>query len=252
VVNADGTQLRQLTDNGSKDVLPRFSPDGKQIAFVGQADQNPSGLQQVFVMNADGTQLRQVTNMGKPYGAGAPIWSPDGKRIAFTTGVTEDFYVMNAYGTQLRLLGGQGDVGGWDWSPDGDHIVFASVLGTQAGPTWKSGIFVIDFEGTERQLTDTARLVSNRSPKWSPDGNKIAFVSDRDGDSEIYVMNTDGTKVSQLTDNRYPWDMAWLSGSKQIGFIAGTRGPIFLMNADGTDAHPIGPDIYGSSVDFHG
>ena len=78
VMNADGTELRQLTDN-HLDMYPAWSPDGNQIAFESTRD----GDAEIFVMNADGTELRQLTNTPNMANASYPAWSPDGKQIAF-------------------------------------------------------------------------------------------------------------------------------------------------------------------------
>ena len=81
-------------------------------------------------------------------------------------------------------------------------------------------------------------------PAWSPNGKQIAFVSDRDGDYEIFVMNADGTGVTQLTYND-DWDEspAWSPNGKQIAFGSDRYGglfEIFVMNADGSNVVSLG------------
>ena len=113
VMNADGTEVRQLTDNDSEEGFPSWSPDGKQIAFVSYRD----GEFEIFVMNADGTEERQLTDNDSDSDSTFPSWSPDGKRIAFSSDrYGEDaIFVMNADGTDTYSTGQEGihpDFGG--------------------------------------------------------------------------------------------------------------------------------------------
>ncbi len=140
---------------------PSYSPDGTQIAFRGDLDLvEPSGDEEIYVMNADGTNVRQLTSNADF--DSAPSWSPDGRRILF------------------------------ERAPAGTFTP-----GTEAP---EKDIYVMDADGTHvRRLTDSPGL--DEGPEFSPDGTKIAFSSDRDGQQEIYVMDADGSNPRRLTDN---------------------------------------------------
>jgi len=104
VMNADGTEVRQLTDNDSVGTLLSWSPDGDRIAFAKWLD----GDHEIFVMNADGTEERQLTDNDDSDMHAS--WSPDGKQIAFSSdryGESEIF-VMNADGTNTYSTGQKG------------------------------------------------------------------------------------------------------------------------------------------------
>jgi TolB protein len=141
-------------------------------------------------MSADGGGLRRLTHSGG--GAWRPVWSPDGKRIAYAGRENAEghagIYVMNADGAKPhRLTPGSVDDTGPAWSPDGRKIAFDCA---------RSGgidrICSMNADGSDqRQLT--AGGTFSESPAWSPNGRQIAFDSVRSGHSGIYVMNADGT-----------------------------------------------------------
>jgi len=202
---------RRLTDSPASDYHPTWSPDGadeyiRQIAFTSERD----GNQEIYVMEADGSQPRRLTD--DPAGDMRPSWSPDGTQIAFNTmrDGNWDIYVMNVDGAEP----GSGDQrplttsAEWElfptWSPDGAQIAFFA-CGPQCRPN-RQDIYVMDVgsagqgSGNVRQLTDTPSIV-DESPAWSPDGRQIVFQSDRDGNFEIYVMNSDGSGQQRLTND---------------------------------------------------
>src|SRR5213593_3470426 len=98
VMNADGSQVTQLTRNDGGGVDPIWSPDGKRIAF--SSDRFAGTCCEVFVMNVDGTGVTHLTE------GGPTAWSPDGRQIAFISNRDGDnaIYVMNADGTGVIQL----------------------------------------------------------------------------------------------------------------------------------------------------
>lgn len=189
LMNADGSDSRQLTDMPGQEYVPAWSPDGRRIAFVSNVEQQ----QEIYAIDADGSNLQQLTDTTAfVYG---PAWSPDGAHILYTTnaGGGDQLYLMNADGRNPTQLTSEG-IHNWGavWSPDGSLIAF------NANRDDDLDIHVISADGSgERRLTGAPS--DDYAPTWSPDGRQIAFVSWRDDTADIYVMNADGGSVRNLT-----------------------------------------------------
>ena len=130
VMDADGSNQVNLTNNPATDSIPSWSPDGSMIAF--HADRSQPGEPEIFVMDADGSNQTGLTN--NTASDVASSWSPDGSKIAFTSRrdgncgpLCEEIYVMDADGSNpTRLtINGERDTSP-SWSPDGIRITFIS------------------------------------------------------------------------------------------------------------------------------
>ena len=237
VMNADGTNVRQLTNDNARDRYASWSPDGTQIAFHSDRD----GDFEVFVMDADGANVRQLTS--NSHLDTAPAWSPDGTRIAFNSDRTGNFevFVMDADGTNVRQLTNhtQLDVAP-TWSPDGTRIAFNS------DRDGDFEVFVMDADGTDvEQITDNTH--ADYGQVWSPDGTRIAFNSDRTGNFEIYVMDSGGTNVRRLTrDSAANVGPVWSPDGTQLAYTSDGR--IFVMDTDGSDGRRLNNDIASAAL----
>ena len=268
VMDADGGNLRRLTNNPARDHSPAWSPDGKRIAFVsdrdGHVNVRNSPNYEIYVMDADGSNQQNLTN--DPDNDRHPSWSPDGKRIVFSSYRDNDrdhnieIYVMDADGgNPERLTNNLTEDEYPSWSPDGKRIAFSARrdghVENKFGITYE--IYVMDADGGNEQ-----RLTNNRNndwaPVWSPDGKRIAFKSDRKGDVvnwDIYVIDADGGNPQNLTENRvYDSSPSWSPDGKRIVFSSNRdrdrirNSDIYVMDADGGNLQNLtnNPDSDGS------
>ena len=222
---------RALTQ-GESDTAPSFSPDGSQIAFV-RPDER--GRKQLWVIPLDFGEARRVTDVEG--GVGDVAWSPDGGRIAFVSDVTPEQDAAGEPGPEVKIVRRiryRTDAGGW------------------RGDTFRH-VFVVDVaSGGARQLTSGEG--EHAAPVWSPDGTRIAHVSDavegRDTswNAGAHVISAEGgeperwaTEVSCFSQNPLSGAVAWSPDGERLA-IVGTDDPalgdprqsfLFVADRDG-------------------
>jgi Tol biopolymer transport system component len=263
LANADGTGLTRLTNNHASDTQPALSPDGARIAFTSNRDSNND----IYVMNVDGTGLTRLTN--NPTSDSQPVFSPDGTLIAFTSNrdgrnqiyvmnaltgagqtnlsnnaasddqpafsrngrigfvrfqnATRNIVIMNANGTgQTNLTNNTASNGGPVFGPDG-RIAFHS------DRDGNNEIYLMNADGTG-VIRLTNNLANDQRPAFSPDGTTIIFTTDRSGNQEIDVTNTNATSSAlNLTTNPAVDDWArWapIPGTATTTTLSATQIPL--------------------------
>ncbi len=234
-MNADDTNRVDLTRNPANDTQPRWSPDGSQIVFVS----NRAGADDIYIMNADGGDLHQVTTTDSA--DRRPAWTSDG-RIVFARGFfgsrTIDVVNPDSSGLTQLTAAAAGDSAFPAPSPRGGRIAFSRIAGNA------QSVYVMNAKGgAVLQITQPPPGYSDVEANWSPHGNVLVFVrADPNGGSDLYLVNTDGTGLLQLTStsDRVEVEPAWSPDGRQIVFN-GCSGSgdtqhcaLYVINADGT------------------
>jgi Tol biopolymer transport system component len=192
VVDLDGSNAINLTQEESKDHSPAWSPDGAWIAFASLRD---SRYWELYAMRPDGSDVQRLT-WWEDASDLSPSWSPDGTRLAFASkrdGNWEIYTMDREGGNLVRLTNDPADDTNPAWAPDGSRIAFVSTRDGYAE------IYVMSITGGPATNISNAPYSSEHGPTWSPDGSRLAFYSDRDGGWNIHVMASDGSDVIRLT-----------------------------------------------------
>jgi Tol biopolymer transport system component len=207
-------KVRQLTHDGAVNVEPRFSPDGKRIAFVSTSF---NGRFHIFVGQFAAGELSNVQRLTGEHRSPlpryyyspfdheiSPVWSPDGTEILFVSNRghiygSGGFWRMKAEpGAEAREVHYEETT--WkarpDFSPDGMRIVYTSYLGQPWNQLW-----AMPADGGHPFPLSYGDF-DNTSPRWSPDGKTIAFISNRGGNTSLWVQRFPGGPQTQIVPRR--------------------------------------------------
>ncbi|MBI3399348.1 MAG: Tol-Pal system beta propeller repeat protein TolB [Deltaproteobacteria bacterium] len=226
ITDYDGYNVKQITKNGSINLSPQWSPEGKRILYTSYKEGQP------YLYMLDLTTGRETRISNQPGLNIGARWSPSGKEIALTLSKdgNPELYIVELEGMRLKRL-----TNNWaidvspSWSPDGKRLVFVSDIGGNPH------IYMINSDGTGNvRLTYEGKY--NAAPAWSPKGDKIAFSRLDGGKFNILVMNSDGTGETRLTsnsgDNENP---TWSPDGRYIAFTSTMDGAagIYVIRNNG-------------------
>jgi len=241
IINAGGGNLKQVISASLEIEYPSWSHDGKLIAYAALT----SGNRHIWVADVLRGGQKQLTSE-KIFGHLSPIWSPVGGEIAYLKvgSHDQDIWVMDVDGeNQRQVTRGEADDKSISWSPDGSRIVFVR---TDDG---LGDIWVVNKDGTGL-LQLTSGSFSETKPRFSPDGSQIAFVSRPPPQSAsavvagetpvnlydtLWVMNSDGSGVKQLSLDRADGDYSWGPWGDRIVFVklAENSATLWVVSVDG-------------------
>jgi tricorn protease len=246
---ATGGTATRLTAHPGLELFPRFSPDGKWIAFTGQYD----GDEQVYVMPAEGGMPKQLTF----YPANGPLparwgydnqvygWSLDGKKVLFRS-MRDGFDLTD---TRLYLVGLDGGLpeslpmpvsGAGDLSPDGKKAVYSPLV--RDFRTWKryeggwaQDLWIFDLATLESEnITNDKR--TDRDPMWV--GEKIYFASDRTGTLNLYSYDPATKKTTALTGST-TYDVRWPGTDHKSRIVYELGGELVVYDIAAAKSTPI-------------
>ena len=216
IVGTDGAEVATSLAHEADDFGPVWSPNRQSIAFLSDRDGNV----ELYIAGADGGSVLRATNTGVP--ESQPTWSPEGDRLAYTSpdgdGKPQIYWLRLSDLIPHRLQFRSESESDPAWSPKGVWIAFASLDADGRS----LGLSLRNPDGVDELRISQS---PDRSPVWSPDGKKLAFVSERDGDEEIYVLDVDERgpvgEARNLT-NHPGRDFApqWSPDGRRIAFLS--------------------------------
>ena len=252
LIPATGGDAKLLTGGPTYDVQPRFSPDGKKIAFTSDRD----GIDNLWIMDIDGKNLKQITKE-KERQVNNPVWTPDGLYLigrkhyrntrSLGAGEMWLYHIGGGNGLQLtKRRNWQQDAGEPCVSPDGRYLYYSEDVTGGGGFEYNKdphGI-IYAIERLDRTTGKTERYVSGAGgsarPQVSPDGKTLAFVRRVGLNTVLYLYDTESGKETPLYDKLdhdqqeawavfgvYP-GFSWTPDGKNIAFWA--KGKLWKIN----------------------
>ncbi len=235
IMNADGTGMRQLTNDASRQhYYPSLSPDGASVMYAAFREENIYELYEMTLADGDVNQLSNKWGV-----LNAPEISPNGKFIVFMRWTAQSdsyqIWVMNRDGSEAGNVAG---ITGWDptWAPDSSQILFASDMN---GPIQ---LFAVKKSGANDHQISNLPAIRGRSD-WSPDGQFIVTYSGEPWKHEVYLMNADGSNAHIISPTggnaqgpSFSPDGQWVTFTAYYDRFGDDHGcEIYVMKLDGSN-----------------
>jgi TolB protein len=194
VMNRDGSDMTRLTDDPENDLDPSWSPDGARIVFSSAREGHPN----LYILDVETKTVERITE--GDFDDRYPDWSPDGKTILFQSNrdLGINFYTYEVETQKIKRItfDTTSSLNHPVWSPSGLFYAYEKNFGGSG-----VGIATKEFPNKNQFTVVGAYLEMNSWPAWSPDGSQIAFVSNSDNPSDIYIISADGTAIYRLTND---------------------------------------------------
>ena len=205
----------QITEGTESSVSPRFSPDGKHLAYA--QDYQGDEKFDIFLVDLDSKETRNITPNTDEAILPFIRWSPDAGKIAFASNRSGKYsvYSMSSTGGGPSLLCNHSYADSDPrWSPDGKWVMFTSMTKGQ-----DVGVFIVPAKGGEPlPLGDERGPLDASMPSWSPDSKRVAFASTSRGMSDIGIFDLVERKVEWLTDSSHEcYDPCWSPDGLELG-----------------------------------
>ncbi len=247
--------IRPFTTDGGFKQWPQLSPDGDKVAYSWAG---PDGDNWDIYVKAEGVGTRPLRLTEHPADEWSPVWSPDGRRIAFVRALDTGaaiYAVPSLGGQERRLMNVSGALlPALSWSPDGRWLAFAE----KASESQPAHIVRLSLQALERQrLTSPPEDSAGDShPAVSPDGTLLAFVRSGAGQGtagnlDVWIQPIEGGQPWRLTNGSYDFchSLAWTPDGNAIVFTASVAERIFRVSLAGGDPQPVpGPGEHAGSA----
>ena len=260
MMDSDGKNQMQLTDDTLSYLHPQFSPDGSKIVFYSHSYKTDD---EIYMIDTDGSGCTNLTN--SPFDDGFPQFSPDGTKIVFTSNRdgNREIYIMNADGcNQQRLTNNEVIDHAPQFSPDGLKILYYSI-----SASWCYNIYTMDLDGGNKKCLTSSVIFGHLhvridtrtfsaywyAPQYSHDGSKIVFTSYSASEQnvDIYIMNSDGSNRKRLTNEPgYNFNPRFFQDDKKFIFMThrGDNFDFYTMDDDGKNQKPIYDSASGHPI----
>jgi TolB protein len=231
MMDYDGANQARITFNKVKDYMPAWSPDQRTIAFTSYKRGNAD----LYLRNIYEGKETLIASKGTNYAA---AFSPDGKKLAFCSTMSEDgnaeIYVLDLETMKVKRLTYNSAIDtAPSWSPTGREIAFTSDRTGQGAPQ----VYIMDAEGSNVRKASFGGNYFD-SPAWSPTGDRIAYVSRVENIFDLYVLNLRTNQTTKLTEsNARNETPSWSPDGRHIVFTSNMSGSvqIYTIDYDGTN-----------------
>jgi TolB protein len=244
LINSDGSNPHLIMKGNQENAC--WSPDGRWAAFEMSAQIYKAPISENGV---DTSGIVQLTSAGRNF---FPAWSPDGQWIAYSQSICQGdntcgIWLIKSDDTGQLFLSPYGNYP--SWYPKGMVVLYITRAITSTGQVMGDSLWSFDVQANSRRflLLLQGKNYDNRYVRYSPEGTKITFTSQPNGGTnQIWVMNSDGTNLRQLTTNGGD-QPSWSADGKKIAFVSydytkydpENNGTLWVMNSDGSVKHQL-------------